>query len=166
MADRVAVRNIRLCEKDCLCLYVCPTGATDTEDSIIDVDKCIGCGVCADACPSKAISMVPAEMPLQQPKDKEVMLVLRKLIADKAFVGQSAGALNGVLAQAVEKSNRLMAEDLIREAGFMLPQSRNTYDFLNSLLEHNTDPEFPEDAVKILLSKLKFHKQADAQKEG
>ena len=23
-----AVRNIRLCTKDCLCLYVCPTGAT------------------------------------------------------------------------------------------------------------------------------------------
>ena len=33
----VAVRNIRLCTKDCLCLYVCPVGATDTEDSIIDV---------------------------------------------------------------------------------------------------------------------------------
>ena len=25
---RVAVRNLRLCTKDCLCLYVCPTGAT------------------------------------------------------------------------------------------------------------------------------------------
>ena len=32
-----AVRNLRLCTKDCLCLYVCPTGASDTEDSIIDV---------------------------------------------------------------------------------------------------------------------------------
>ena len=30
-----AVRNLRLCTKDCLCLYVCPVGATDTEDSII-----------------------------------------------------------------------------------------------------------------------------------
>ena len=27
----VAVRNLRLCTKDCICLYVCPTGATDTE---------------------------------------------------------------------------------------------------------------------------------------
>ena len=35
-----AVRNLRLCTKDCLCLYVCPVGATDTENSIIDVDKC------------------------------------------------------------------------------------------------------------------------------
>ena len=41
MADKYAVRNIRLCTKDCLCLYVCPTGASDTENSIIDVDKCI-----------------------------------------------------------------------------------------------------------------------------
>ena len=46
---QVAVRNLRLCTKDCLCLYVCPTGATDTENSIIDVDKCLGCGICADA---------------------------------------------------------------------------------------------------------------------
>lgn len=63
MADKYAVRNLRLCTKDCLCLYVCPTGATDTEDSIIDVNKCIGCGVCAEACPSSAISMVPKELP-------------------------------------------------------------------------------------------------------
>ncbi|MCR5626694.1 MAG: 4Fe-4S binding protein, partial [Lachnospiraceae bacterium] len=53
MSD-VAVRNLRLCTKDCLCLYVCPVGATDTENSVIDVDKCIGCGACAAACPSKA----------------------------------------------------------------------------------------------------------------
>ena len=33
---RFAVRTLRLCTKDCLCLYVCPTGATDTENSIID----------------------------------------------------------------------------------------------------------------------------------
>ena len=44
-----AVRNLRLCTKDCLCLYVCPTGASDTEDSIIDVKTCIGCGTCAAA---------------------------------------------------------------------------------------------------------------------
>ena len=50
MAEKYAVRNLRLCTKDCLCLYVCPTGATDTENSIIDPEKCIGCGACAAAC--------------------------------------------------------------------------------------------------------------------
>ena len=41
MKSKYAVRNLALCTKDCLCLYVCPTGASDTEDSIIDVCKCI-----------------------------------------------------------------------------------------------------------------------------
>ena len=79
----VAVRNIDLCSKDCLCLYVCPNGATDTENSIIDVDKCTGCGMCANACPSKAISMVPVEYPAQQKKKKEVVNTLNKLSKSK-----------------------------------------------------------------------------------
>ena len=54
---KIAVRNLRLCTKDCLCLYVCPTGATDTENSIIDVTKCFGCGVCAAACPKKCLTL-------------------------------------------------------------------------------------------------------------
>ena len=73
MAEKYAVRNLRLCTKDCICLYVCPTGATDTEDSIIDVSKCIGCGVCAQACPSAAISMVPKVMPAQEIKQDIVV---------------------------------------------------------------------------------------------
>ena len=57
MADKYAVRNLRLCTKDCLCLYVCPTGATDTEDSIIDPNKCIGCGICTTKCMFYAIHL-------------------------------------------------------------------------------------------------------------
>ena len=55
--DKVAVRNLRLCTKDCLCLYVCPVGATDTENSIIDVNKCIGCGICTTKCKFDAITL-------------------------------------------------------------------------------------------------------------
>ncbi len=79
-----AVRNIRLCTKDCLCLYVCPTGATDTETGQIDADKCIdGCRLCVDACPSHAISLVPDEYPKQQVTNDEVKKTLGILSKNK-----------------------------------------------------------------------------------
>ena len=81
---QIAVRNLRLCTKDCLCLYVCPVGATDTENSIIDADKCLGCGVCAKACPSGAISMVPAAYPPQQKKAETVTALSFALAKSKA----------------------------------------------------------------------------------
>ena len=130
MAEKYAVRNLRLCTKDCICLYVCPTGATDTENSIIDISKCIGCGACAQACPSAAISMVPKVMPAQQPKQPSVVQAMRGLIQSKAKAEMMASQLDDILSVAVAKSSRLMAEDLNREAGFMLPQSENTRKFL------------------------------------
>lgn len=78
-----AVRNIRLCTKDCLCLYVCPTGATDTETGQVDASKCIGCGICANACPSGAISMVLEKYPPQQKKEEKTREQLNKLAASK-----------------------------------------------------------------------------------
>ena len=123
MADKYAVRNIRLCTKDCLCLYVCPTGATDTENSVIDVKTCIGCGDCADACPSGAISMVPFDYPPQQKHDGSVETSLLKLMRSKAEQEAVASALPDALSAAIEKSNHIMAEDLIREAGYMLPKA-------------------------------------------
>ena len=78
-----AVRNLRLCSKDCLCLYVCPTGATDTETGQVDFQKCIGCGACAKACPAGAISMVPYQYPKQQVKDEKVMQSLNNIFKSK-----------------------------------------------------------------------------------
>jgi len=154
VAKKYAVRNIRLCTKDCLCLYVCPTGATDTENSIIDVDKCIGCGDCADACPSGAISMVPKEYPLQQQKTDAVIGALKALLRSKSQQENIAAGLPGKLAAAIEKSNHIMAEDIIREAGYMLPQSKNVKKFLQSLLEQKHPEGFPKETVENLLEIL------------
>ena len=148
----VAVRNIRLCTKDCLCLYVCPTGATDTENSVIDTGKCIGCGACADACPSAAISMVPREYPPQQPKTDGVTAALRQLVRSKAEQETVAAGLPGPLAEAIERSSRIMAEDLLREAGYMLPQSGNTRALLEEMRSLAGEPGFPAEAVEQLLA--------------
>ena len=162
MSEKYAVRNLRLCTKDCLCLYVCPTGATDTENSIIDPEKCIGCGACAEACPSAAISMVPKEFPVQQPKEDKVVEALRGLIGSKAEAESIAAQLPDALSAAVAKSSRLMAEDLCREAGFMLPQSGNTKAFLESI---KTIPGVPTEAVEDLLHTLKFNEKNEKTEE-
>ena len=161
MTDKYAVRNLRLCTKDCLCLYVCPTGAADTENSIIDPDKCIGCGVCAEACPSGAISMMPKELPPQQPKTEQVTEALRVLAQSKAKAESIASQLPDTLSKAVAKSSRLMAEDLCREAGFMLPQSANTKEFLEQIKSY---PDIPIDVVEALLHNINFNENT-AKKE-
>ena len=155
-----AVRNIRLCTKDCLCLYVCPTGATDTENGQIDAEKCLsGCRLCVDACPSHAISLVPEEYPPQQEKTNDVKAGLKKLSESKSKQESIASEIAKTaddpilsqLAGALSMSNRLMTEDVLREAGYMLPQSDNVVMMLKSLLENEQPEGFPRKSVERLL---------------
>ncbi len=167
-----AIRNIRLCTKDCLCLYVCPTGATDSETGQIDQEKCIGCGLCVTACPSHAISMVPDVYPEQQAKSIEVKAALEKLATSKveqeaiatAMANKTDDPVVRQLAKAMKLSNRLMAEDLMRESGFMLPQSHNVIDLLESLASQDQPDDFPRDVVDKLLRILKKDKKKEENK--
>lgn len=163
-----AVRNIDLCTKECLCLYVCPTGATNTETGQIDPEKCIdGCRACVDACPSHAIFLMPDELPPQQPKTDAVKGALRRLLESKTKQEQIADKIRKTsenpvlkqLAEALKTSNRIMAEDIIRESGYMLPQSQNLKDFLKSLLDSSQPEDFPGEAVERLLKLLNRKKE-------
>ena len=170
----VAVRNIDLCSKDCLCLYVCPNGATDTENSIIDVDKCTGCGMCANACPSKAISMVPVEYPAQQKKKKEVVNTLNKLSKSKVEQEKIAKQIANntdkpgfkKLMTAISKSNRLMAEDIIRESGYMLPQSSNANKILNEIKNNAKFENIPSKEIEKLLNKIKVNDKEEKENDN
>lgn len=169
-----AVRNTQLCTKECLCLYVCPTGATNTETGQIDPDKCLdGCRLCVDACPSHAITLVPEEYPPQQTKSAAVKAALRVLSDSKVKQAQVANQIaaetdNFVLrqlAQALRQSNTLMAEDLLRESGYLLPQSDNVQALLQQQLEAEQPDDFPRETVEKLLTTLTQHKQT-ANKEN
>ena len=158
-SERYAYRDLKICTKDCLCLFVCPTGATDNETGQIDFDKCIGCGACAAACPSKAISMLPRVYPKQKVKDKRVISELFKLADSKIdqiktlkyLISKSSDDDEKRFYKALIHSNKVMVEDMMREAGFMLPQSSNTNKFLISL--KGKDEEIDK-VINKLLEKL------------
>ncbi len=161
-SERYAYRDLKICTKDCLCLFVCPTGATDNETGQIDFDKCIGCGNCAAACPSRAISMLPRVYPKQKVKDKRVISELFKLADSKIeqiktlkyLMNKSSNDDEKRLYKALIHSNKVMVEDMMREAGFMLPQSSNTNKFLISL--KGKDEEIDK-VINKLLDKLEIN---------
>lgn len=148
-----AYRNLKICSKDCLCLFVCPTGAADNETGQIDFEKCIGCGACANACPARAITMLPNKMPPQKQKNKQVINAMFKIVNNKIEEIQMLHYLlnehkeNEKLIKALIHSNKVMIEDILRESGYMLPQSKNVNHLLNQIKQNN-------DSSKIVAAKL------------
>ena len=145
MTKSHAYRNIKLCTKDCLCLFICPTGATNTETGQIDFEKCIGCGACANACPSRAITMIPNILPKIQPKNNAMVNALFTIADNKIKENQILNdMLNKVpndeqkLIKALIHSNTVIIEDLMREAGYMIPQSPKSQELLTKLAANNS----------------------------
>ncbi|MEG1008559.1 MAG: 4Fe-4S binding protein [Clostridia bacterium] len=165
--ERRAVRNIKLCTKDCLCLYVCPTGATNTENGQIDNTKCTGCGLCEKACKSHAISMVPYKYPEQQEKQENMCIKLRKIARSKINNRKIATSLEvkeenkniKKLFKAIALSNKIMAQELMREAGYLLPQSNNTISLLEKLSKDDNLDEEKLNKINELIILLKNNKE-------
>lgn len=156
-----AYRNLKICTKDCLCLFVCPTGATDNETGQIDFEKCIGCGACAAACPAKAITMIPNKMPKPQPKNEKIISEMFKIANSKIEQNQILKNLlnenkeDEKLLKALIHSNKVIIEDIIRESGYMIPQNKNTNKLLKDI-QKNGDNSSKEYATN-LLNKINFN---------
>ena len=84
----------------------------------------------------------------------EVVEPMRALAASKNAQEAAAKALPGPLAAALARSTRVMAEDLIRESGFMTPQAHETVQLLDVLELGEKEEGFPQDALDLLRERL------------
>lgn len=154
-----AVRNGELCTKDCLCLFVCPTGATDTETGQIDSSACIdGCRLCVDACPSHAIYLVSQRIPEVRRRDEgcsKALLDLADGLARQRRISERLATRaddekEALFHRAMATSAAILAEDCCREAGFMTAELKESRRYLQELSERTSDEGTKELLEKVL----------------
>lgn len=134
-----AARNIKLCTKDCACLMVCPTGATDTENGQIDESKCLdGCRLCVDACPSHAIYLVAARTaprpapPAGTDAALDGVLELASKLRFRALgAAEGTGAVSRFM-KALAHSAGVLGEDCWRERGYLSMDPSRIRDFMDA----------------------------------
>lgn len=99
--------------------------------------------------------MLPNKMPPQKQKNEQVVNELFKIVDSKI---DEIKMLKSLLSQnkederllkALIHSNKVMIEDILREAGYMLPQSKNTNKLLNDI-KQNGDKKTKEIASRLL----------------
>ena len=103
--------------------------------------------------------MVPVAYPPQQKKAESVVDAENLLALNKAREEAAARQIaretsqDGLyrLATGIARSSRLVAEDILREAGYMLPQSGNAHALLRELMANPPGEDFPMDAARQLL---------------
>jgi ferredoxin len=162
-----AVRNLRLCTKDCTCLYVCPTGATATEDGSIDADACIdGCRLCVDACPSHAIYLAYSNYPERTLPPDELVSALAPLLLHKAdawvrLMGLAEGEADRKtqsFLKALARSFEIQGQDVLRGAGYLIPESKRLKALIQSglmdRLVQESLGEMGSDAVGTVMEAL------------
>ncbi|MGM0509216.1 MAG: 4Fe-4S ferredoxin [Fusobacteriota bacterium] len=150
-----AVRNGSLCTKDCVCLYVCPTGATATEDGSIDKSKCLdGCRLCVDACPSNAIYLLPEKLPVTKKLTDDIsegLYNITKKYGDIYFdlvktIEKEENKNRRRLMKALAHSTKILSEDGIRGAGYLKPE----VEIFEQLLKKNENNENFKKVIELL----------------
>lgn len=75
------------CELCWECVEKCPMEALSIEDSYpsVDMDRCIGCGVCVSTCSSNTIQLKKKDSPYVPPKDHDAMY--KKILMERIGIG-------------------------------------------------------------------------------
>ena len=112
--------------------------------------------------------------PPQQPKTDEVVATLNELaqsksdgevIAKEIAVKANQDGLYRLMS-AVAKSERIIAEDIVREAGFMLPQSDNAHKLLEEFIINPPSADFPTEIAKKILEKIPNNEETENNKDN